>query len=182
MFCCGSNSEAIAGPQVVDNFMQLARARIRTQALHAEQLRQEAEEARLIATQLARHGDRVGARAQLVRQKRLLGEYKLELDQREALESALSTVQRAIANEALVHQLHHANLALDQLLVGNEAVEEALETLREHKERSVSLETLPAVDESEIDELLAAAIVLPSVPLSSPSGGLTKTRVRQSLV
>ena len=161
----------------VETFMQAASKRIRAQALQAEQLFVDAEEAKLMAVQRARQNDRQGVAIQLKRHRQLLQAYGIELEQRHVLEEALATVRRAITNASLAQQLGQANMVLTQLLAqSGPDVEEAMDTLRDYHQR-VSMDsaelarplTVAAepVEDSEIDSFMATSLQLPSVTTTS---------------
>jgi hypothetical protein len=172
---CGQATPA-AGPMSVDAFMEAARKRVRAQALQAEQLYQEAEEAKLMAAQRARQGDRQGVAALLRQHRQLQKSYETELAQRQVLEEALATVRRAVSNASLAQQLGHANMMLDQLLQNQQTdgndIQEAMDTLRDHHAR-VAMDGAELAapiaednnddDEDVIDAFMAASLQLPSV-------------------
>jgi hypothetical protein len=155
----------------VDTFLANARRRIRAQQLKAEQFWQESEEALMSAKHKAALNDRSAVRFHLTRQKQLANEYQMELDQAQVLFTALQTVERALSNAIQAQQLQQTNAQLADLLQHTAAIEEAVETLQEHHGRVAmdgqtlarSLEAAIDIEEEEVNNLLAAAIELPTI-------------------
>lgn len=166
----------------VDTFLHNARRRIRTQQLKAEQFWQESEEALLYANQAAAQNNRATARFHLIRQKQLLGEHQIELDQASALITALQTVERALSNALQAQQLQQTNLQLADLLKYSADIEDAVDTLQDHHQRITmdgqilarSVVVTAEVDEEEIDDLMAASLELP-MPRTAAAAGSKQT-------
>jgi len=174
---CSSSSNSVASSADVTSFLDAAGRRIRTQSLRAEQLRQEAEEARLEALKEAQRSNRMGTRDCLQRCKRLEAEYAVELQQRQTLEEALAIVKRAISNQSMAQQLGSANGLLAALAAASPDVSEAMDTLRDHGARvamdaaelaapvlAMTAAAAEDIDDDELDHFLATHLPLPDAP------------------
>jgi len=180
---CANTTESAAAN---DEFFSAVHKRIRTQALRAEQFYQEAEEYRQLAMQCARRGDRVGAAGNLKRERMATANYVVEWDQKLVLESALSTIRRAMSNNALALQLGQASNRLQLLQQQQPNVAEAMDVLRDHhqhvamdaRELAEPLATIIADDDddAELDAFMAANLALPNAPVARP-GAIHAARV-----